>query len=152
MGMIFNTDDTLDMIKFVHNRFTTNWASLQANHATWAPRFQNLGTGGAGSTYATVGLAPLTLVNPTAAKDLRWQAWLRLLDGGAAQVIGGFIASAINNSGHTFSGVEFFAVPSAGPITATFADLPDPNPFAHPATSYRKCITINTITIDGQHP
>jgi len=43
MGMLFNTDDTLDWVKLGHQKFRAAWATFQGAHTTWDPIFRNLG-------------------------------------------------------------------------------------------------------------
>ena len=145
MGMLFNTDDTLDWVKFGHQQFRGAWATFQAAHTTWDPIFRNLGAGGVPS-YNTLSGAPLNLVHST--KNSRWTAWLTLMDAaGVSPTIGGYIADAISNITHTFSGVEFHFVPHRA-ISATYGDLQDP----HPKTTYTKSITSHTVTWDNLAP
>lgn len=146
MGMLFNTPATLDWVKTGHQKFASAWATFQAAPATWTPIFRSLGTGGT-STYSVLSAPPLDLIHKTL--NPRWQAWLGLMDtAGVSRVIGGCIADAINNIGHTFSGVEFHFVPS-GTISASCADLPDSA--SHGAT-YTKSIVIYTVTWDNVAP
>jgi hypothetical protein len=149
MGMVFNTPDTLDWVKFGHTQFTAAWPTFQGAPNTWAPIFVNLGAGGVPS-FNVLRAAPLLLVHPT--KNVRWTTWLGLIDAAAVSpVIGGHIANAIRNITHTFSGVEFHFVPHRA-ISATATDLPDQDPNVHPGTTYTKCITINTVTWDNLAP
>jgi hypothetical protein len=144
MGMLFNTDDTLDWVKLGHQRFRGAWATFQAAPNTWDPIFRNLGAGGIPS-YNILSAAPLNLVHP--AKNPRWRAWLALIDAaGVSPTIGGYIADAISNATHIFSGVEFHFVPHRA-ISATHGDLPDSN-----ANTYTKSIRINTVTWDNLAP
>jgi hypothetical protein len=157
MGMLFNTDETLTMNRWVHHQFRTLWPNFIASVASkgvWVPFFRALGTGGPGSTYAAVsgtanGVA-LDL-NGTAAgipaHDGNWQAWLILLDrAGISTKIGGHIADAINNSAR-YSGVEFHLVPDRA-ITESQLDFPNDAG----KTTFTSVIVINTVTHDGVGP
>jgi hypothetical protein len=156
MGMLFNTDDTLEMAKYVHKQFRSLWTMFQSDPLNWASFFQSLGTG---STYAAISVAPLDLdatlacvPNLSSNKSARWQAWLNILDGaGVTATIGGHIADAILNKTHNFSGVEFHLVPAAR-IAVSHSHLPDHDPTKATSTLYTKVITINTVTWDNLHP
>jgi hypothetical protein len=132
MGMIFNTDDTSEILQLVNTRFNReNFHALiwDQNHSgtNWANLFQNMGST-ATYTYANVA-APLGLDFDAAAatrtiRSKRWQKFLNYLDSQnsgttttkCAALIGAALVTSVNN---TYHAVEFFAVPSASMSLST---------------------------------
>ncbi len=153
MGMLFNTDETIIMNRYVHQQMRNNWAAFIASGSTWEAFFRNLGTGGIGSTYTAVNRAPLSLTATAAgmpARDVKWHDWLDRLDAaGVSTIIGGHIADAIHNNVH-YSGVEFHLLPDRV-ISARQLDFPDQDPARVPGTKFTSVIVINTVTWDNVH-
>lgn len=161
MGMLFNTDDTVEILSILNHAFNrAGMARLRTD--TDAPSAATFSTlGGAVDTYTNVcAVLGVDFDGGTGLRSKRWRKWLKKLDSihqGAAgpggvvpyvsSYIGKAIANAISNVGQTYSQVEFFAVPTppnagAPTISALAQDFKDKN------GEYSLIITVTTSTVD----
>jgi hypothetical protein len=154
MGMLFNTDDTVEILNLVNRTFNVTGFKriiFDQNHGgtNWSNLFTNMGST-ATYTYPNVAI-PLGLDfdigSPT--KTLRSRRWKKFLDyidatnSGAtttkcSAMIGTAIVAAITAG---YSAVEFFAVPGNS-MSVTSSNLA----ISGQTTTI---ITINTIPIDS---
>jgi hypothetical protein len=164
MGMLFNTEGTLRILKMLTEKFSRQ--SFKS--------IQNAGVGGASThtlitaltssigTNSTFAVAQLFQVDQDpggdASVNANWRTWLGLLDGAGsrhgslaaqspAMLIRNEIARAIQDG--TCVGIEFFATP--GPsfqALVPFQRLDDPTV----AGTYTSIISMQTLTYDKKHP
>jgi hypothetical protein len=141
MGMLFNTDDTLRILKVINQAFSRQGLNRLRKDTTypWATAFSQLpnpnGFGGATGTYNTVAKAlGIDLDGGTGLGSARWHKFLNILDvqpqqgSVVATIIGQAISNALNNK--NYSQVEIFAVPTSSAavapvLTATVFDFTD---------------------------
>ena len=127
MGMLFNTESTLEILRLVNNAFSVDGLRklrFEINSGTgksqWLDKFNKMGTSGH-DTYTTVASPldiDLDIGRGNSHRSSRWKRYLSYLDStnvsGTAQTvanqIGGFLITAINDT--SYDAVEFFAVPS----------------------------------------
>lgn len=161
MGMLFNTDATLEMLRRVNATFNDHGlAGIKGANAAahWDTLFASLGTGGAPSSthdFVTTNFG-LDIDYGSAGATFHARNWKKFLDYIDSHVntgvstnntvtdIGTAIANAINGA-HTR--IEFFAVPTEPPNTgskvrATSHDHTDA------AGDLTLIITINTCSVD----
>lgn len=155
MGMLFNTDTTLNMLMVVNTAFNRDGLNRIRNDKApgWPTIFGGLpGTAG---TYA-LAASPLNvdLDGGRGLRSKRWQSWLKILDKNTntngtnlATYVGTQINNAIANTGATYTAIEFFAVPTApsagASITALGTDYPNGD------GTMTKVITFTTSTLDA---
>jgi hypothetical protein len=159
MGMLFNTDATLEILRlanFVFNRdgfrrLNKDQNAFAAGGAAagtdWVTLFQSMGTGP--STYATVcGPLGLDFDIGLGGKSLRsktWQKWLSYIDTHnsgttttkCSNVIGVALGAAINSN---VVAAEFFAVPDTSMLVSTRTVAIN--------GEYSLIIVVHTVTVD----
>jgi hypothetical protein len=162
MGMLFNTPDTLTLVRlsnitFHRAGFNGIKTTPPSNH--FLQDLQSLGGASVANGIFAKLCTPLNIddANITA----RWQFWLRLLDTkqqtyqGTQDYLSGWIGkgihTALTQNRHT--AVEFFAVPAAGQqvsLDLPFTDYPDTE-HQHLSTMIVK---VNTDVVDNfnNHP
>jgi hypothetical protein len=158
MGMLFNTDDTIAMLRIVNLAFNQAGLSrIRNDKTTTAPTAQTFTTlGSVVATYTAVA-KPLGIDFDAGSglRSIRWQKWLGYLDSiqqpstmkSVSNYIGNAISIAITSKSPIYSQVEFFVVPTPASakvptISALAQDFQDVN------GEYSKIITITTSTVD----
>lgn len=163
MGMLFNTDGTIEILSKLNDTFAhAGLARLKTDDGKrskkWSKLFKKIGTGGNG-TYTSVA-KPLGVDLDSAAtgglKSQNWQTFLAYLDANSnndgtgdniATVIGKGISKAITQQQPPYVQIEFYAVPvkppQGGPyVSAQITDYNDAN------GELSLIVTISTCTVD----
>jgi hypothetical protein len=147
MGMLFNTDETLLILKMLHERYGNNFNANRNDHV-------NLGDFTKDSHSVITGFGiDFPASNPS--KRARWKKYLDHIDGLAvaqdpnyggtsvAQRIRAGIVKFLNDANCV--GIDFFALP-ANAVTVTF---PPVTYIDNTNTKYYATIVINTILVDA---
>jgi hypothetical protein len=165
MGMLFNTDATMDILKVINGVFNKNGLKrIRENSTSWQNAFNSLPNGTTG-TYATINGNPSMSLNIDldGGKGLRsanWQIWLKILDkttmtpnpdtgSGSINVsnyIGVHIKAAIADT--SFTQIEFFAVPGKSPSSSSSNITAVAAPYSDGSSDKSLIVTVNTATLD----
>jgi hypothetical protein len=152
MGMLFNTQSTLDIVSQLNANFDAGNLPARAGSPAM---FDNWPL--ANGTYTAVAVPLRILTNAIEDPNNNWQKWLGHFDKSpnskvSGQQVAATVGNAIGNalrgkkedgSNQNFHQIEFFAVPDSGTkISATALDLADSK------GDWSKVITIYTNTFD----
>lgn len=157
MGMLFNTEATIEIIKKLNSAFDRDGLRRLRNDVNppaggWATWFQNLSTNKSHSTAVLLGIV---LDSGSGLRHANWKAWLGLIDKQdqtvtgtkkkVADWVGKAISDALTNNGNTFVAVEFFAVPTSSVATPLAVFW---TPFTDHNNETTMIITMSTMTVD----
>jgi hypothetical protein len=148
MGMIFNTQQSIQLLGYANGALVANGFTAATNDATLKTNLAGMGT--------TKNLNDhfwnhLGLGNAGVPKRLKF--WLVNVLPSVQQNgqnldywIGHWMLNALNNPGK-YAGIEFFVVPDSN-LSVTQQDFPDPN---NGPNKYTLIITVHTDVVDKYH-
>jgi hypothetical protein len=139
MGGLFNTPGTIAIIKILHDAYTRKNFQTLSNDRTHVADLLNTTNL---STYDFCVKYRLITDDPTF--NTRWKTWLNYFDNNGGDQIRKDMAAACQDL-NTFTGIEFFAIPSQAFAVQQSRQFPD----QENANMYTLIVSVETPTYDN---